>query len=129
LPSRVDVGNPLYSWLLGPDWLPPLAGVRWMPGAASVQIRGPVAGNKLSIDGYCPEEQLKEAPRHLIVSADGIPVGETQISDPESSFHRLFAVPAALAGKDSVRIELRADPVVIKDGQPYGLVFGKIAFR
>jgi hypothetical protein len=129
LPSRVDVGNPLYSWLLGPEWLPPLHGVRWMPGRATVQIKGPLAGNKLSVDGYCPEEQLKQAPRHLIVSADGIQVGETQINDPESNFHRLFAVPVALAGRDSVRIELRADPVVDKDGQQYGLVFGRVAFR
>jgi hypothetical protein len=92
-------------------------------------MQGPHSGNKLSVDGYCPEEQLKEAPRHLIISADGIPVGETQINDPESSFHRLFAVPAALAGRDSVRVELRVDPAARIGGQDYGLVFGNIAFR
>lgn len=129
LPRRVDVGNPLYSWLLGPEWLPPLDGVRWMPGQATLRIKGPLAGNKLSVDGYCPEEQLREASRHLIVSADGVPVGETQINDPESSFHRLFTVPDALIGKESVRLELRVDPVVAKGGQEYGLVFGKITFR
>ena len=62
LPSRVNVGNPLYSWLLGPEWLPPLAGVRWMPGKATVQMKGPLGGNKLELDGYCPDEQLKQAP-------------------------------------------------------------------
>jgi hypothetical protein len=129
MPSRVDVGNPLYSWLLGPEWLPTLNGVRWMPGRATLRIKGPLAGNKLSVDGYCPEEQLREAPRHLIVSADGVTVGETQINDPESSFHRLFSVPDALMGRDSVRIELSVDPVVRRGGQEYGLVFGKITFR
>jgi hypothetical protein len=129
LPSRIDIGNPLYSWLLGPEWLPPLTGVRWMPGRATVRLRGPVPGNRLSVDGYCPEAQLGEAPRHLIVSADGIAVGETQINDPESSFHRLFAIPDALLGRSSVQIELRVDPVVTKRGQEYGLVFGKIAFQ
>jgi 4-amino-4-deoxy-L-arabinose transferase-like glycosyltransferase len=129
LPSHVDLGNPLYSWLLGPEWLPSQDGRRWMPSRATLQMQGPHSGNKLSVDGYCPEEQLKEAPRHLIISADGIPVGETQINDPESSFHRLFAVPAALAGRDSVRVELRVDPAARIGGQDYGLVFGNIAFR
>jgi hypothetical protein len=129
LPSHVDLGNPLYSWLLGPEWLPSQDGRRWMPGRATLQMQGPHSGNKLSVDGYCPEEQLKEAPRHLIISADGIPVGETQINDPESSFHRLFSVPDALMGRDSVRIELSVDPVVRRGGQEYGLVFGKITFR
>jgi 4-amino-4-deoxy-L-arabinose transferase-like glycosyltransferase len=129
LPSHADLGNPLYSWLLGPEWLPSQDGRRWMPGRATLLLQGPHSGNKLSVDGYCPEEQLKAAPRHLIVSADGIPVGETQINHPEGSFHRLFTVPSELIGRDSVRIELRADPAVNIGGQEYGLVFGNIGFR
>jgi hypothetical protein len=128
LPGRADIGNPLYSWLLGPEWLSPLDGVRWMPGRATLRLQGPVPGSKLSIDGYCPEEQLREAPRHLIVSADGIAIGDTQIKDPESSFRRLFSIPDSLLGRDSVRIELRVNPVMTIRGQEYGLVFGKIAF-
>ena len=97
LPSRVDVGNPLFSWLLGPTWLSPESGVRWMPGSATVRLGGPGStGNKLVLDGFCPQEQLKQAPRHLSVAADGVPLGETQINDPESSFHRLFALPDSL---------------------------------
>jgi hypothetical protein len=129
LPSRADIGNPLYSWLLGPEWLPVAGGVRWMPGRATLRLRGPIPGNELSVDGYCPIEQLREASRHLLLSVDGTVVGETQISDPESSFHRLFAIPDSLAGRDSVRIELRVNPVAAKDGQEYGLVFGRIAFQ
>ena len=72
-----------------------------MPGEATVQMKGPLPGNKLELDGYCPDEQLKQAPRHLIVSADGVPVGQTQINESESSFHRLFALPDALIGRDS----------------------------
>jgi hypothetical protein len=129
LPSRLDAGNPLYAWLLGPEWLPPLNGVRWMPGRATLRLRGPLPGNKLAMEGYCPPEQLRGASRHLLVSVDGISIGRTQISDPETSFHRLFAIPESLLGRDSVTIELVVNPVGTRGSEQYGLVFGRIAFR
>ena len=130
LPSRVDVGNPLYSWLLGPSWLPPQSGVRWMPGKATVKVRGPEsAGWHLQLDGFYPAEQLRRIARVLKVSVDGIPVGEIKIHDPESDFSRLLDVPPSAIGKDSVEIELEAAPVDTRDGQDYGMVFGKIAIR
>ena len=132
LPSRVDAGNPLYSWLLGPTWLPPESGVRWMPGKATVRLRGPDGpGSKLELDGFYPAEQLKGRPRVLKVSVEGVPAGEIIIRHPESDFHRLLDVPPAVIGRDSVEIELEAAP--LGPGSPgdqeYGVVFGKIAFR
>ena len=101
-----------------------------MPAEATVRLAGPLsAGNKIGLDGYCPEEQLKQAPRHLLVSVDGLKVGEAQINDPESDFHRLFALPDVLAGRKSVEVEIRVDPVERKDRQDYGLVFGEITIR
>ena len=130
LPGRLDAGNPLYSWLLGPTWLAPESGIRWMPGEASVRLRGPdTRGQKLVLDGFYPEEQLKSGPRHLTVSVDGVPVGQTQINDPESSFHRLFSLPDSLVGKEAVEIAIQVTPVERKGGQDYGMVFGKIAIR
>lgn len=130
LPSRVDVGNTLYSWLLGPAWLPPEGGVRWMPGSATLRLGVPPGGGaSLELDGTCPETQLLAAPRHLMVLVDGVPVGDTRIYDPESDFRRLFPMPAVLAGRKSVEVEIRVDPVDRKDGQDYGLVFGNIAIR
>jgi hypothetical protein len=126
LPSRVDIGNPLYSWLLGPEWLPPLNGVRWMPGQASLRL-GERAGIKLRIEGYCPLELLKQAARHLFVTAGGIPVGETQINDPESTFVRLFDLPESLVGQNSLPIVIRVTPVARMGGQEYGVLFGKFA--
>jgi hypothetical protein len=128
LPTRVDVGNSLYSWLLGPEWLPPESGIRWMPGSATLRIGVPVAGTRLELAGRCPSSQLLVSPRHLMVLVDGVIAGDTQIYGPESVFHRLFPVPAATAGKTSVEVEIRVDPVDRNDGQDYGLVFGKIAF-
>jgi hypothetical protein len=130
LPSRIDAGNPLYSWLLGPTWLPPESGIRWMPGEATVRLKGPEThGNKLVLDGFYPEEQLKSLPRHLTVSVDGIRVGETRINDPESNFHRLFPLPDSTVGKSAVEVEIRVDPVARRGGQDYGVVFGKIAVQ
>jgi hypothetical protein len=129
LPSHIDVGNVLYSWLLGPAWLSPQGGVRWMPGSATLRLGMPVGGASLELEGSCPESQLLAAPRHLMVLVDGIPVGDTRIYDPESDFRRLFPMPAILAGRKSVEVEIRVDPVDRKDGQDYGLVFGNIAIR
>jgi hypothetical protein len=129
-PSRIDVGNFLDSWLLGPTWLPPGSGVRWMPGSATIHLGVPPAGKVLELDGECPRAQLLVAPRHLMVLVDGNVVGDTRIYDPESTFHRLLPIPVALlAGKDSVEIEIRVDPVHRIDGQDYGVLFGKIALR
>ena len=147
LPDRIDVGNPLYSWLLGPGWLAPESGVRWMSSKASLRLKGPQVGNKLHLEGYFPEEQLKQGLRHLVVTAVGIGrrgpgrlsgndvqrsesvvLGETKIIDPESTFQRLLAIPDSLAGWDSVEIEIRVDPVTRKDNREYGVVFGKLAF-
>jgi hypothetical protein len=140
LPTRVDVGNPLDSWLLGPGWMPSEAGDRWMTATASVRLKIPQSGNNLLLEGYFTEEQLKQAPRHLVVQArilggkqpsQPIVVGETRISDPEVNFHRLFQLPAPLVREassgDGAEFEIRVDPVTRKDGQEYGVVFGKIA--
>ena len=129
LPSRIDVGNFLYSWLLGPTWLPPESGIRWMPGSATVRIGVPTSGRQLELDGRCPSAQLLVAPRHLMVLVDGVLAGDTRIYDPESTFRRLFPIPAELAGKSSVDVEIRVDPVDRKDGQDYGLVFGEVVVR
>ena len=101
-----------------------------MPGEATVRLRGPDSpGNKIVLDGFYPEEQLSSGPRHLIVSVDGVRVGETQINDPESDFHRLFPMPDASVGKSAVEVQLRIDPVTRRGSQTYGAVFGKIAIQ
>jgi len=128
LPTRIDVGNSLYAWLLGPQWLPPESGIRWMPGSATLRLGVPLAATHLELAGRCPSAQLLAVPRHLMVLVDGAVAGDTEIYGPESNFHRLFPMPAVAAGKTSVELEIRVDPVDRMDGQDYGLVFGKIAF-
>jgi hypothetical protein len=127
LPDWVDAGNPLYSWLIGPSWAKAESGSRWMPDRATVRLGIPAYAEKLQLDGYLPIEQLRASSRHLKVSVAGIPLGETQIVDPESNFHRLFSLPAELRDRPNVEVEVRVDPVVHMDGEVRGLIFGKIS--
>ncbi len=101
-----------------------------MPGSAALHIGVPAEGKVLELEGECPQAQLLAAPRHLMVLVDGNVVGDTRIYDPESTFRRLFPIPVELlAGKDSVEVEIRVDPVHRIDGQDYGFLFGKIAIN
>jgi len=127
LPSRVDIGNPLYSWLLGPEWLPVESGVRWMPGKATLRLGVPAGAKRLELEGRCPSAQLSVAPRTLMVLVGGKVVSNTRIYDAERIFRRLISLPAdMLAGKNSVEIGIQVDPVDRIDGQDYGLVFGQV---
>jgi hypothetical protein len=127
LPGFVDVGNPLYSWLLGPSWSKLEFASRWMPDRATVKLGIPENGNKLQLEGYLPIEQLKKAQRHLKVTVAGFPLEDMRLNDPESNFHRLISLPVELKGRSSVELEIRVDPVISVDGETRGLVFGKIS--
>jgi hypothetical protein len=105
-----------------------------MPGEATIRLRKPHGGIKLSIEGFFPAEYLRQTSRHLTVRAraaggERVFVGETQISDPESTFRRLFDLPASLNLTDGreVEVEIRVDPVTRISGQEYGAVFGQLA--
>ncbi|HEY4084999.1 MAG TPA: hypothetical protein VGM43_03635 [Bryobacteraceae bacterium] len=127
LPNRVDIGNSLYSWLLGPEWLPAESGVRWMPSKATLRLGVPAGAKRLVLEGRCPSTQLFAAPRTLMVLIDGKTISNTRIYDSERIFHRLIPIPAdMLAGKKSVEIGIQVDPVDRIDGQDYGLVFGAL---
>lgn len=134
-PRRVEVGNPLFGWLLGPEWFPAESGVRWMPAHATVKLRAPVSGReRLLLEGFCPPVQLQQGPVHLSVVMDGIPLAETEISNPESNFQRLYTLPPAVwneaRGKESVEIGIAVKPVIRgSDGRERGLIFGTIAMQ
>jgi hypothetical protein len=131
LPRRVEVGNPLLAYLLGPEWYALESGIRWMPRRATVRLAGPVAGtDKLLLEGDCPEQQLKAGPLHLSVTVDGIPLASAEIGNPELHFRRLFVMPPSLAGRDSVEVAISVDRVFHEEGgRELGLVFGTVAFE
>jgi hypothetical protein len=132
LPRRVEVGNPLFAYLLGPEWYGWEApGFRWMPQRATVRLGGPGSTReKLLLEGRCPESQLKSGPVRLSVTVDGIPLMDTQIGEAETEFRRLFVVPPSLVERDSVEVAISVDRVFHEEGgRALGLVFGTVAFE
>jgi hypothetical protein len=132
LPRRVEVGNPLLAYLLGPEWYAVESGIRWMPRRATVRMAGPESRmDKLLVEGDCPEQQLKSGPLHLSVSVDGIPLANAEIGVPETHFRRLFIVPVSLAGRDRVEVAISVDRVFHEEGggRELGLVLGTVAFE
>ena len=130
-PRRVEVGNSLFAYLLGPEWYDmESAGFRWMPRRATLRLGGPRSvSDRLLLEGYCPDRQLKAGPLHLSVSVDGIPLPGTEIGSTETRFRRLFVVAPSLAGRESVEVAISVDRVLHEPGgRELGLVFGTIAF-
>jgi hypothetical protein len=129
-PRRVEIGNPLFAFLLGPEWFRLESGIRWMPQRATVRLGGSRVEDKLVLEGSCSDRQLQAGPLHILVSVDGISLGSTEISGTEHDFHRLFAVPPSLAGRDSVQVAISVDHVLHEPGgRDLGLVFGTVAFE
>jgi hypothetical protein len=131
IPRRVEVGNPLLAYLLGPEWYELESGIRWMPRRATVRLGGPASTmDKLLLEGDCPDRQLKAGPLHLSVSVDGIPLEGAQIGEAESHFRRLFVVPSSLVGRSNLEVAVSVDRVFYeRGGRELGLVFGTIAFE
>lgn len=130
-PRRVEASSPLSAYLLGPEWYPLEPGIRWMPRRATLRLAGPRSANdRLFVQGYCPEQQLKAGPLHLSVSVDGIPLKNAQIDNPETDFQRLFDIPRSLAGRPVVEVAITVDKVFHDaGGRELGLVFGTVAIR
>jgi hypothetical protein len=130
LPHRIQVGNPLYAYLLGPEWLAINGFVRWMPGNATFKIAGPEhAGEYLMLTGFCWEDQLRRGPVHLAAMSDGMSLGEQPIRGPDTRFERAFAVPPALVDKSAISVQLTAWPVVTVESRPYGVMVESISVQ
>lgn len=131
LPLRLEVGNPLDAWLLGPEWYGLELGARWMPQRATVRLGGPESvQQKLALEGWCDASQLRAGPLHLIVSVDGTPLGTQNIVEPDCRFRRLFYVPRSMIGREQVEVAVSVDRVVREPaGRSLGLLFGTIGFE
>jgi len=121
-PLHVEVGNPLYWYLLGPEWMAQVNDARWMPATATVRIGAPDRpGAHLSLEGWCVTEQLREGPLRVAISANGISLGEAQ--EREVSFRNEFALPDSLVGKQVLTLSIRVHPTIRVGGQDYGAMF------
>ncbi len=130
-PRRVEVGNPLFGYLLGPEWSPPASGFRWMPRRATVRLGGPTSvKDRLRLEGYCPALQLQGGPLHLFVTVDGIPLEGTEINDPDAVFVRLFVLPSSLIGRKTIHVEISVDRTTQDpNGAELGVVFNTVSIQ
>jgi hypothetical protein len=130
-PRRVEIGNPLFGYLLGPEWSPPASGFRWMPRRATVRLAGPISiKDRLRLEGYCPGLQLRGGPLHLSLTVDGIPLEGTQINDPDAVFDRLFVLPPSLIGRKTIHVEISVDRTTTgANGAELGVVVDTISIQ
>src|SRR5579859_3678157 len=87
-PRRVDVGNPLMAYLLGPEWYALESGSRWMSRRATLRIGAPLSpSEKLYVSGFCSEAQLREGPFPVRIALNGTPLQEFTMHCVANQFH------------------------------------------
>lgn len=129
-PRRVDVGNPLTGYLLGPTWYPHAVNHRWMPQQATLRVGGPrSAAERLYISGHCPAAMLRSGPLEMTASADGEILSTVTITHGDAGFAFGFALPPRLLGKPVVEIEIRVNRTQQVSGRDLGLAFGVFEIR
>ena len=131
-PRRVEAGNPLMAYLLGPEWFPVESNARWMPKRATLRIGGPrSAAEKLYMQGICPAATLAAGPVDVTVAADGIALAPVRIAPDRGAFEFTFALPVSLAGRESIEIAVEVSRTLQskEDTRPLGLSFGLFEIR
>jgi hypothetical protein len=127
LPLRVDIGSPLTSYLLGPEWYKSDGDHRWMPKRATLRMAAPsAAGQKLYLRGECPGEQLRAGPLPVTVADNGSPFPAASIRPGENAFELSFPLPDWLVGKPEllVAVEVARTFRPESDQRDLGLAFG-----
>lgn len=131
-PRRVVAGMPLMAYLLGPEWYPVESGHRWMPKRATLRMGGPLtSGDKLYLEGACPDAQFVHGPLQVHVTVDGIPLPEARIMPGMARFSLSFALPNQLVGRESVLVSVESGRTfnVSNDIRELSLAFGIFEIR
>jgi hypothetical protein len=124
LPTRVDLGNPLYEWILGPGWHPIGASVRAMDLSATLRLRVPdSSGNQLVVEGYFWKAALQAHPPSVSAFADGLLLGKSGVPAGEAPFHLVFDVPESFRGKQSAEVRISVSPEAGTSPQDSGAIF------
>ncbi len=131
-PPRVDVGNPLMAYLLGPEWYALESGSRWMPKRATLRIAAPRSSSeKLYLSGFCSETQLREGPLQMRIAVNGMPLQEFTIHCAKSQFHAILALPDHLVQSKWLELTIESGRTFRsgQDGRELGLSFGTFEIR
>lgn len=127
--TRIEIGNPLFAFLLGPAWYSPENGFRWMPRTATVRIGGPQSpGERLAISGYAPRAVV---PTGLSVDVDGRRLGTRRLVRPDERFEVEFPLPASEVGAFAMDVQLTVDHTIQAgtDRRPLGLIVQTVTIK
>jgi hypothetical protein len=107
-PTRVELGNTMYDYLLGPGWFEPSDGYRWMGRSARATLGG--SGRHLHVRGFCAPAQLAAGPLHLAVRPESAPAAVNfTIESCSGSFDFVAPLPAELSGRPRFGLTLEVD--------------------
>ena len=132
LPLHVDVGNPLMSDLIGPEWYREEGGYRWMPRRATLKMGGPQGPNqKLHLLFYCSDEGLKGGPFDVTVQVDSDTLPAFRVEPGHNDFQPEFALPSHLVGRAEVHVAIEVSRTFRPpaDARDLGLAFGVVEIR
>jgi hypothetical protein len=130
-PTRIDAGNPLMEYLLGPEWYPSEGGSRWMPGRATLRIGGPHSTSaRLYVSGF-PQAHPAQSFVSLRVTVDGIALPEVQLNLTGSVFDAALPLPDQVVGKPEVQVLVEVGRTfhTSTDSRELGLNFGTFEIR
>ena len=131
-PRRVDAGNPLMAYLLGPEWYALDGGSRWMPKRATLRIGAPRSpSEKLYLTGFCSETQLQAGPVPVRITVAGTALPELALSGGVTQFNVILALPPTLVGTKWLEMTVESGRTfrASRDGRELGLSFGTFEIR
>ena len=131
-PQRVDVGNPLTAYLLGPEWYPNDGNHRWMPRRSTLRIEGPTGPvQELHLQGACSPEQLRAGPILVTVTVEGSTLAPAGIHPRNNSFDLSFPLPDSVVGKNEMEVVVEVNRTfrTPRDNRELGLAFGVFEVR
>ena len=132
-PQLVDLANPLFAYLLGPEWYAPEEGFRWMPRRANLRMGGPrTRSERLYLNGFCSPAELQAAATMPVrVWLDGIPLGELLVKTGNNPFQFSLPIPDQLVGSKQVEVAVEAGRTFRTglDGRELSLAFSSFEIR
>lgn len=132
LAPSIDVGAPYYKSQVGDGWYGFEGGFRWSRQHAVVYLKGPSApGQKLTVQGFAPEQQIKAGPLHFALTIDGRKLPVQMIGPDNAQFHFQYDLPADFVGRPKLEVAFTIDRTfrVATDDRDLGLAFGAFSIQ
>jgi hypothetical protein len=132
LSPSIDVGAPYFKEQVGEGWYGPEGGFRWSRKHAVVYLLGPTAaGQKLTVHGRAPEQQVKLGPLHFALTIDGRTQPVKSIEKANAEFVFVYDLPADLVRKPKIEVAFTLDRTirVPTDDRDFGVTFGEFIIR